>query len=164
MTRVYKTVRLAYETKLWIDELIIYREKQLQSEIKKGIVNDLEAEMQEQFSDVLDGISFNIVMKVSSGSVLEQAYRYCEAQEFSDEEWSEIERRMIREIKNCDFQSETTVTPRLYLDENILDGLEQYRYKFKINEKGKYLPRLSYIIKLVVFAFLDKLKKTGEIE
>ena len=71
---------------------------------------------------------------------------------------------MKREIKNCDFQSETTVTPRLYLDENILDGLEQYRYKFKINEKGKSLPRLSYIIKLVVFAFLDKLKKTGEIE
>lgn len=164
MTRVYKTVRLAYETKLWIDELIIYREKQLQSEIKQGIVNDLEAKMQKQFSDVLDGISFNIVMKVSSGSVLEQAYRYCETNNFSDEEWLKIEGRMVREIKNCDFQSETTVTPRLYLDENILDGLEQYRYKFKINEKGKSLPRLSYIIKLVVFAFLDKLKKTGEIE
>lgn len=54
---------------------------------------------------------------------------------------------MIREIKNCDFQSETTVTPRLYLDENILEGLEQYGYKFKTNEKGKSLPRLSHIIK-----------------
>ena len=164
MMRVYKTVRLAYETKLWLDQLIIYREKQLQQEMKKGIISELEAKMQNQYGEILDGISFNIVMKVSSGSVLEQAYRYCEAQEFSNEEWSEIERRMIREIKNCDFQSETTVTPRLYLDENILDGLEQYRYKFKINEKGKSLPRLSYIIKLVVFAFLDKLKKTGEIE
>ena len=90
MMRVYKTVRLAYETKLWLDQLIIYREKQLQQEMKKGIISELEAKMQNQYGDILDGISFNIVMKVSSGSVLEQAYRYCEAQEFSDEELSEI--------------------------------------------------------------------------
>lgn len=50
--------------------------------MKKVIVSELEAKMQNQYGDLLDGISFNVVMKVSSGSVLEQAYRYCETQDF----------------------------------------------------------------------------------
>lgn len=164
MAKVYKTIRLAYETKIWLDRLIVHREKQLQTEIKKGYVKNLEEEIQNQFSELLDGISLNLVLKVSSGSILEQAYRYCQKQNFSDEEWSKIEKRMKHAIKEENYQTETTVTPKFYLDEGILDGLENYRYRFKIDEPGKRLPLLSYIIKLVVFAFYDSLIQTGEIE
>lgn len=54
------------------------------------------------------------------------------------------------------FSDKSTVTPRLFLDETVLEGLEEYRYHFKSDEPGKRLPRLSYIIKLVVFAFYNK--------
>lgn len=164
MVKVYKTIRLAYETKIWLDKLIVYREKQLQVEIKNGLIKNLEMEIQSQFNELLNGLSLNFVLKVSSGSVLEQAYRYCQMRNFSDEEWAKIEIRMKNAIKEENFQTETTVTPKLYLDEDVLDGLEYYRYKFKINEPGKRLPLLSYIIKLVVFAFYDSLIQTEDIE
>ncbi|WP_429975763.1 hypothetical protein [Enterococcus sp. DIV0086] len=163
MAKVYKTVRLAYETKIWIDKLIVYRERQLQVEIKNGLIKKLEEEIQSQFNELVNGVSLNLVLKVSSGSVLEQAYRYCEKQNLSNEEWSKIEKRMNHAVKENDFKTETTVTPKFYLDEDILDGLEHYRYRFKIDEPGKRLPLLSYIIKLVVFAFYDSLIQTGDI-
>lgn len=164
MAKVYKTIRLAYETKLWLDKLIIFRERQLQAEIKNGLIKNLELEIQNQFNELLNGISLNLVLKVSSGSVLEQAYRYCQKQNFSEEEWSKIEKRMRHAVKEENFQTETTVTPKFYLDEDILDGLEHYRYTFKSDKPGKRLPLLSYIIKLVVFAFYDSLIQTGDIE
>lgn len=164
MAKVYKTIRLAYETKIWLDKLIIYREKQLQTEVKNGLIKKLEKDVQSQFNELLNGLSLNLVLKVSSGSILEQAYRYCQTKNFSDKEWSKLEKRMKHMIKEENFQTETTVTPKFYLDEDVLDGLEQYRYIFKIEEPGKRLPLLSYIIKLVVFAFYDSLLQTGAIE
>lgn len=157
MARVYKTVRLAYETKVWIDKLILSREKKLKEEMKNGLVDRLETNMQDDYAELLNGVSFNVVLKVSSGSVLEQAYRYCETQKFSDEEWKKIQVDMERTIEENNFQEETSVTPRLYLDEKVLDGLEHYQYHFKSDKPGKRVPRLSYIIKLVVFAFYSQL-------
>lgn len=37
MARVYKAVRLAYEAKIWIDKLIIHRERELKNELKKWL-------------------------------------------------------------------------------------------------------------------------------
>lgn len=55
MAKVYKTVRLAYETKIWIDKLIVYRERQLQVEIKNGLIKKLEEEIQSQFNELVNG-------------------------------------------------------------------------------------------------------------
>ena len=159
MARVYKTVRLAYETRVWMDKLILTREQELKRQLKNGLTDKLETDMQEHYSDLLNGISFNVVLKVSSGSVLEQALKKKKKQNFSDEEWEKIQINMERTIIKEDFQDETSVTPRLYLDENILEGLEEYRYHFKNDAPGKRLPRLSYIIKLVVFAFYHELEE-----
>ena len=71
MARVYKTIRLAYEAKIWIDQLILRRERELKEEIKIGLTDKLETDMQEHYGDLLDGISFNVVLKVSAGSVIE---------------------------------------------------------------------------------------------
>lgn len=157
MVRVYKTIRLAYEAKVWIDELILRRECELKEEIKNGLVNRLETDMQEFYTDLLNGISFNVVLKVSAGSIIEQAYRYCKKQNFTDDEWDKIQHLMNRTIVTENFQNESSVTPRIFLDENILDGLEEFRNHFKSDEPGKRPPRLSYVIKLVIFAFYSHL-------
>ncbi|EEV29480.1 hypothetical protein [Enterococcus casseliflavus] len=157
MARVYKAVRLAYEAKIWIDKLIIHRERELKNELKNGLINKLETDMQEHYSDLLDGISFNVVLKVSAGSVIEQAYRYCKKQNFTDDDWEKIQNRMDRTIVKENYKDKSSVTPRLYLDENVLDGLEEYRYNFKSDEPSKRLPRLSYIIKLIIFAFYSQI-------
>ena len=158
MARVYKTIRLAYEAKIWIDQLILRRERELKEEIKIGLTDKLETDMQEHYGDLLDGISFNVVLKVSAGSVIEQAYRFCKKRNFTDDEWEKIQNRMDRTVVKENFQNEDSVTPRIFLDENVLEGLEEYRYHFKSDEPGKRLPRLSYIIKLVVFAFYSRLE------
>lgn len=53
MVRVNKTVRLAYETKLWIDELINIKELELREEINKGIVSKLEEDLFSINSEIL---------------------------------------------------------------------------------------------------------------
>ena len=64
---------------------------------------------------------------------------------------------MDRTIVKENYKDKSSVTPRLYLDENVLDGLEEYRYHFKSDEPSKRLPRLSYIIKLIIFAFYSQI-------
>lgn len=156
MARVYKTIRLAQKAKIWIDQLIVRRERELKEEIKNGLLDKLETDIQNHYSELLDGISFNLVLKVSAASVIEQAYRYCKKRNFSEKEWASIQKHMDAFVVKENFSDKSTVTPRLFLDETVLEGLEEYRYHFKSDEPGKRLPRLSYIIKLVVFAFYNK--------
>jgi hypothetical protein len=59
---------------------------------------------------------------------------------------------MKRKLSEVDYSEETTVTPRLYIDDEILSGLETYQDTWRSKESGKRLIRLSYVIKLVVFA------------
>ncbi|GET13822.1 hypothetical protein SN4111_00840 [Ligilactobacillus agilis] len=158
MSKIYKTVRLAYSAKVWIDHLIVCRERELKEEIKNGLLDKLETDIQNNYSEILDGISINVILKVSAGSVIEQAYRFCKTRNFTDDEWEEIQTRMDKTVVKENFQNENTVTPRIFLERNVLEGLEELRYKFKRNEPGKRLPKLSYIIKLVVFAFYSQLE------
>ncbi|EGO9794990.1 hypothetical protein DSM25_04680 [Enterococcus faecalis] len=150
MTRVNKTVRLAYETKLWIDELINYKELELREQMNDGLIQNLEKKLFDISPNVLNGISCNIVLKVTSGSVIEQAYR--NTKHYSLEDWSKIQKLMKRKLSEVDFSEETTVTPRLYIDDEILSELETYQDTWRSKEPGKRLIRLSYVIKLVVFA------------
>ena len=52
-----------------------------------------------------------------------------------------------KDIKNVNPSLETSVTPRLYLDENVLNGLDEFRYHLMKEDGATRLPRLSYIIK-----------------
>ena len=150
MARVNKTVRLAYETKLWIDELINIKELELREEINNGIISKLEEDLFSINSEILNGVSCNVILKVTSGSVIEQAYR--NTKHYSLEDWSKIQKLMKRKLSEVDFSEETTVTPRLYIDDEILSELETYQDTWRSKEPGKRLIRLSYVIKLVVFA------------
>ncbi|CJE49876.1 Uncharacterised protein [Streptococcus pneumoniae] len=60
---------------------------------------------------------------------------------------------MEKDIKTVNPSLETSVTPRLYLDENVLNGLDEFRYHLMKEDGATRLPRLSYIIKLVVYSY-----------
>ncbi|MCY8497742.1 hypothetical protein, partial [Bacillus atrophaeus] len=162
LVREYKTVRLSNEAKVWIDQLINRREHLLQSELKDGLVTRLEDDLFKRHLDKLNGVSFNVVLKVSNGSVIEEAYR--NTKDLSDVKWLEKLRELeslsrTRKVEN----SSSTVTPRLYMDTNVMEGLEEYRKRFMTLDPeriGKRPLKLSFVIKLVVYAYLTEVTNT----
>lgn len=158
MVREYKTVRLSAEAKDWIDQLIERRELLLQSNIKNGLVTRLEDDLFERHTDKLNGVSFNVVLKVSNGSVIEEAYR--NTRNLSNEQWLEKLRELegLSRAKNL-IQNTSSVTPRLYMDIDVMEGLEEYRKRFMTLDReriGKRPLKLSFVIKLVVYAYLSE--------
>lgn len=67
MSREYKTVRVAHETKYWLNELIFLKEEQLKSE-KNSLIDKYEAKLKE-YEDFSQGYSPTLSIMVSSGSV-----------------------------------------------------------------------------------------------
>ena len=151
VVRVYKTVRLAYEAKVWIDELIQNNERKIKELSQDNFLNTLEQTLLSNHYDELNGLSFNIVLKASIGSVIEEAYR--NTKHYSIDKWQKLRQEMEKDIKNVNPSLETSVTPRLYLDENVLNGLDEFRYHLMKEDGATRLPRLSYIIKLVVYSY-----------
>ncbi len=156
MPRDYKTVRLSYEAKVWIDDLIIHRNEQLQLALKENMLNTskLEEFLFNSQKKLLDGLSINVGLKVTNGSVIEQAYRQTvedKENKLTIEQWREFADRLEIDKKHVINKDIETVTPRLYLSTDIIQGLENLRYELK--REGRGIPRLSYIIKLVVFSY-----------
>lgn len=156
MPREYKTVRLSYEAKVWIDDLIIHRNEQLQLALKENMLNTskLEELLFNSQKKLLDGLSINVGLKVTNGSVIEQAYRQTvedKENKLTIEQWREFADRLEIDKKHVINKDIETVTPRLYLSTDIIQGLENLRYELK--REGRGIPRLSYIIKLVVFSY-----------
>lgn len=148
--RIYKSVRLASITSIWVNELIYLKEQQLEESIKNGLVNEAENILLKQFP-LLNGVSRNITFKVSFSSIVEMCYR--DTVDYSIEKWDALSKEMENSktfVENID-----TTTPKLYLDEDVWSGLEAYQRKF-MNEENKRVLRLSYVIKLVIFAGYKK--------
>ena len=151
MVRVYKSVRLAYEAKVWIDELIQNKERKIKELSQNNFLSTLEQTLLSNHYDELNGVSFNIVLKASIGSVIEESYR--NTKHYSIDKWQKLRQEMEKDIKTVNPSLETSVTPRLYLDENVLNGLDEFRYHLMKEDGATRLPRLSYIIKLVVYSY-----------
>ena len=69
MSREYKTVRVAHETKYWLNELIFLKEEQLKSE-KNSLIDKYEAK-QKEYEDFSQVYSQTLSIMYTSGSVLE---------------------------------------------------------------------------------------------
>lgn len=154
--RVYKSVRLAYEAKVWLNELIIRRENELKkwlSSVEK--ISNLEEEIYKNHSSNLNGVSVNLVLRVTSGSVIEEAYR--NTRNLSQQEWYDLADEMEASLRlRSNFHPVESITPRLYMDIEVIAGIEEFRYKFRADKRNR-LPRLSYIIKLIIFAYYKKI-------
>lgn len=158
MTREYLNVRLSYEAKYWLEELQELKQKELNGHIDKGLVEKIEKKVFEQFS--LDGVSTTIILKVSASSIIEAAFRRTEM--YSHEQWKKVNDKLGDTEKKIDFNKEIgTLTPRFYLDTNIIKGLEGYCITF-MTEKNIRSVKLSYVIKCVIHAYYLELKNHFE--
>ena len=150
MGRVYKTIRLAYETKIWIDELIKKRTIELQENMRNmNLQTQLEERIFEIHKELLDGVSINVTLNVTSGSIIEQAVRG--TREFTIEQWKKTAVELESAVKNIKQMDVSEFTPRIYISQDILNELEVLQIKLK--EDGERIPRLSYIIKLVIYGY-----------
>lgn len=151
MARDYLNIRLSYEAKYWIEQLQECKQQELDKHINDGLIENIENEIIEKKADLLEGVSVTTILKVSSSSIVEAAFKKTEKNSIA--EWHEIMEKTPIATKNIDYQKEIgTLTPRLYLDTNIIEGLENYRITFKTEKNIRSL-KMSYIIKCVVYAY-----------
>lgn len=150
MSREYKTVRIAHETKYQLNELIFLKEEQLKSE-KSSLIDKYESILKE-YDDFSQGYSPTVSIMVSSGSILEAAYYFVkEKDERKEIEWSQVFAEVAGQ--KVDYSKEVgTITPRFYLFSEVLQGLEEYRYKLK-PESMQRIVNLNYIIKIFIYLY-----------
>ncbi|AVK62342.1 hypothetical protein C5Z25_11500 [Lactobacillus sp. CBA3605] len=150
MPRVYKTVRLAYETKKWLNDLIATHEEQLKG-IKESLITKYEDLLRE--NDEFKNYSPTLSITASSGSLLEAAYNYCMSSNLSPSDWSviseECKKTAKKEIGDLDVGS---TTPRFLIGTDILEGLERLQWELKPANMQRNL-QLNFVIKLVVFYY-----------
>ncbi|HEW7035359.1 TPA: hypothetical protein V0418_001409 [Streptococcus pneumoniae] len=150
MSREYKTVRIAHETKYMLNELILLKEEQLKSE-KSSLIDKYESILKE-YEDFSQGYSPTLSIMVSSGSILEAAYHFVKEKDDRQEiEWFQV----LGEIasQKVDYSQEVgTITPRFYLFSDVLQGLEDYRYKLKPDSMQRVI-NLNYVIKIFIYLY-----------
>lgn len=155
--RDYVNIRLSYEAKFFIESIQTQLQESLQSSIsekelpliEQNIKSFINHEFKELDPKTIDAISVTTILKVSSSSIIEGAFKY--SLNFSLDEWRKIENEMtaFKIDKNIDVGS---LTPKLYLEKDIISGLNQYQKDF-MKESMIRVVRLSYVISIVVFAY-----------
>lgn len=154
MRKEYKTVRIAYETKYWLNELIAHKEEELKK-VRDSLIVEYEVYLKQQPA-FLDGYSPTLSISVTHGSIVEAAYNYTKDTPINwNQKRSEMEIAIKKDIdgKNLDVG---TLTPKLYLYTDVLEGLEKYRSELKPENMQRNL-MLNYIIKLIVFVYHQKI-------
>jgi uncharacterized membrane protein YheB (UPF0754 family) len=153
VTKESKTVRMAAETKEWIDELILNEQAKIKEKIRQGLIDSLEEKLLQDFSEELAGISLNITLNITVGSVIEKAFNA--TKHYSKSEW-EILAGSMKELETKLDINKKGVTPRVALELEVLRGLEAYQLKFMELDTyvgAKRAVNLGYVIKLVVYAY-----------
>jgi hypothetical protein len=150
LARIYKTIRLAFETKYWIDQLIEKRTELLQASIRDDKLQErIEAQLFELNNKDLDGISINISLNVTVGSVIEQAVRY--SRNLSEGDWRRLAMETEAAKKSIKSTTRNDSTPRIYLSEEIYRELEDLQIVLKRVLGTERLVRISFAIKLAVY-------------
>lgn len=160
MSREYKTVRVAHETKYWLNELIFLKEEQLKIE-KTSLIDKYESLLKE-YDDFSQGYSPTLSIMVSSGSILEAAYYFVKEKDDRKEiEWSQVFAEIASQ--KVDYSQDVgTITPRFYLFTEVLQGLEDYRYKLKPDSMQRVI-NLNYVIKIFIYLYYSSQIKEIEL-
>jgi hypothetical protein len=148
MARIYKTIRFAYETKYWIDELVNIRTEQLQKSIREeGLQERIENQLLDLNEKSLDGVSINVSLNVSVGSIIEQAVRF--SRNLTLEEWRSLSSEAENAKRRIKDNAGNDATPRIYISEQIYRELEDLQAFLR--EDGARVPRMSFVIKLAIY-------------
>lgn len=150
MYKQYKTVRIARETKYWLNELILFKESELK-DVKDTLIEKHETQLKKN-PDFSHGFSPTLSIAVTSGSILEAAYIFVESRK-DKIDWNSIISEMNNEKNKIDSDLDVgTLTPRFYLSSDVLDGLEKHREELKSPQMQRNL-MLNYVIKIVIYCY-----------
>ena len=148
MPRIYKTIRLAYETKYWLDQLIDRRTERLKKSIReKGLQDRIEEQLLKMNGEELNGVSVNVSLNVTVGSVIEQAVRY--SRDLTVEQWNALAGEVESAKRRIEDVGQNDVTPRIYLDQEIFRELEDLQTFLR--QEGQRAPRTRYVIQLAAY-------------
>ncbi|QGH03933.1 hypothetical protein EA458_05110 [Streptococcus dysgalactiae subsp. dysgalactiae] len=150
------TLRFKDNIKYWLECLQEEVQTTLDSSINEYDMKKFEqliVDKLEEKASLLGAVSITTFFKVSSSSVIEKAFR--ETRGYSQSEWAELANQMkVTKVKQ-DMEI-GTLTPRLYLQNDIISELEKYQTLFKSDDMVRQV-RMSYVIKLVTFAYYNKI-------
>ncbi|PKE10055.1 hypothetical protein [Macrococcoides caseolyticum] len=162
MTRKYLSVRLAYETKYCAEFISQKVQEQLDILVGDKENKDMETNIREYLisrDDVLANTAITLVLKTGISTVIEQAFYQTANNSYKD--WMEIEDLFNKYMDEKKIPTDIdvgTLSPRLYLEEDVIQGLERYQYEFKKPSMVRVY-RLSNVIKLVIFASYLKINE-----
>lgn len=146
MERIYKTLRFSREAKYWLNKLISYYDKQLYNQVKNhNLLVNAEKLLADNFP--LEGVSINLDLNVTTGSIIALAIRLTGS--FDLQDWRELEDETDIASDKIPADFEDNTLPRIYFPISTLkrlDSLCDY-----LREDSKRGPRQSYIIKCALY-------------
>lgn len=157
MDRKEKSIRMAGETKEWLDKLIVDGQRELRNDVKNGLLQKLEETLLQKYGDELMGTSLSVNLNVSISSVVQTAYHL--TKEYSNDKWDELASSMkkVEGLKNIESPS---VNPKISFTTEVLEGLRFYQLEFlklPTYKEAKKAINLGYVLKLVVYAYSLKM-------
>lgn len=146
MERIYKTLRISREAKYWLNKLISYYDKQLYNQLtNQNLLENAEKMLADTFS--LEGVSINLDLNVTTGSIIDLAIRLTDSFDLQDWRKLEDETDIASDKIPVDFEDNTL--PRIYFPVETLERLEYLR--IYLCEDAKRGPRQTYIIKCALY-------------
>lgn len=146
MERIYKTLRFSREAKYWLNKLISYYDKQLYNQLtNQNLLENAEKMLADTFS--LEGVSINLDLNVTTGSIIDLAIRLTDSFDLQDWRKLEDETDIASDKIPVDFEDNTL--PRIYFPVETLERLEYLR--IYLCEDAKRGPRQTYIIKCALY-------------
>lgn len=162
MSRSYMSVRLSYDAKYCIDVIQASIQHELDKNINETDLSYIEKKINdylENKNDILGGVSISTLFKVTVSSVIEKAFYY--SKDFTVEQWEAVR---VSYIENSDEipkdKNVGNLALRLYLDDEIISRFERYQKDFMLEDMVR-IARMSYVIKLVVYAYFKQLNSKG---
>lgn len=162
--RSHLGVRLSYEAKYWLESIQASLQTNLEKKVQQTDLENLENVTKEYLAKIdeeLKATSITIILKISASSVLEEALD--KTKSLTTQEWHQLDSKMksaIREVpKNINLG---TLSVRFYLEQEVVSKLESYQKALMTDSMLRPL-RMSYIIKLVIFAYYNQLKNSSSI-
>lgn len=145
-------IRLSYEAKLCIEKIQSEIQEKMTDKITINEIDEIESLVKKYLKDkdpILAGISITNILKVSTSSIIEEACNY--TWEYTSKDWLKVDEKM----RKYNFKSDIEVgslTPKLYLDNKIIERLQKYQKDF-MKEAMVRVVKMSYVIRIVVFAY-----------
>lgn len=156
MPRQYMNIRLSYEAKFCIEKIQSLVQIKLNEQISQNELDEIEVIIKDYLrtrEPILSNVSITQVLKVSTSSIIEEACN--STQDFTLKEWLEIAKELEKQKFDAD-KDVGSLTPKLYLEDNVIQRLKQYQKDFMLPNMVR-VAKLSYVIKLVVFAYAKQI-------